>query len=558
MRHLMAVGVSMLATLTLVGCASNAIRRPKLEAADCPLENPLKGGRIQRTPEVLDRCRERSIEIGHTTPDTPSYTLAVLELDDQGRFRQDEQLTKLFELLKRESDRNDSGGVSVIVFVHGWRHNADVDDSNLEFARTVLYKTVFVEQQIPQYTPNGKPRSVIGVYVGWRGKSLTGPLEVASFWDRKFTAERVATGSVRELFARLKFFRDSQNKKASREHPDCEEKNFERDFGEFLTQEQMCPKIRLLIVGHSFGGLLVYNALSESLIRNVTSADLNGGRNTVVGEYADLVVLVNAAIEGARFEPLYQATLRREYNRRQLPIFVSVTATNDWATRYAFTFGRWFNTIFESESPGNHTAPGEAERIGSEEREANVRAMGHIRRYKTHVLCLRSDTCPPAARSNSKLTELSAEWGQKLPLLSPKSRADCLSALEESLASRYLKPTGIDWDGGSDDQGRPVMFREFLNIDGESFSLTADGLTLRVHDSLAARLGKQDSLLNTPIWMVEATDARIIDGHRGFARQPFRDFLVQLYHDRVMYGRIQDRLLSPRTECVQKPETAGR
>ena len=547
--------VTVLAAMVLVGCAGNVIHRPQVAAVLCPLVSPPDDGQILEDPRVWDACRVSSIEIGPTTLSDQPYKLAVVELDDQGRFRRDDQLEKLFKLLDEEmvnARAGRTGGVSLVVFVHGWRHNADVDDPNLKFARTVLYKTVFVENQAPQYTPNTKPRSVVGIYVGWRGKSLTLPgldfIELASFWDRKFTAERVATGSVRELFARLKYFREKSNKPPTVTNPICENKASP-------TDAPICPSVRLFIVGHSFGGLLVYNALSESLIRSVTEADLGGGSDTVVGEYADLVMLVNPAVEGARFEPLHQAVRRRQYNSRQLPIFVSVTATNDWATGLAFPFGRWWNTIFESESPDNPADPEGAERIGKEEREANVNAMGHIKRYKTHVLCLAAgpDECPPKRRPTSNVKQLAAEWGSALEAISDVvPRANCLAALQETLASRYLRPAGVRWDEGDDDSGRRVRYREFFNTEPKRLRLRNDGLTLRVHESLEGRINGAPSLIHTPVWMVESNNKQIIDGHNDFTRQPFRDFLIQLYHDRVMYGRNQEMLLNPETECRPK------
>ena len=556
---------TVLAALVLVGCTGNVVQRPVAAEADCPLDDPQnpQQGRISRDETILKGCREHSIEVGHTTKGAPGYKLAVIELDDQGRFRQDQQLGNLFKLLGSEMAKVNArdeaermGGVSLVVFVHGWRHNAGVDDPNLEFARTVLYKTVSVENQGLQYTPNGKPRSVVGVYVGWRGKSLTGPgflsfLELASFWDRKFTAERVATGSVRELFARLKYFRDHSNKNAEMINT--------RTCGNTDAPPSavgICPSVRLLIVGHSFGGLLVYNALSESLIRSVTEGDWENGNTTVVGEYADMVMLVNPAVEGARFEPLHQAVRRRRYNARQLPIFVSVTATNDWATGLAFPFGRWWNTIFENERPVNSADPDSAARIHREEREANVHAVGHIERYKTHVLCLASagaDACPPAQRPTSPRKPLVERWRGVIGSADDLgARANCVSALEEALAANYLKTEEITWNTGKDATGRDVRFREFFSTDAKT-GLKDDGITLRVHESLESEIKKGDdkrSLLFSPVWIIESNDAQIINGHNDFTRQPFRDFLIQLYHDRVMYGRRE--ILNPEDACPAK------
>lgn len=77
-------------------------------------------------------------------------------------------------------------------------------------------------------------------------------------------------GSVRELFATLKNFREGEGDRFCRGvNPAFKD----------LPSVRLCPKIRLFIVGHSFGGLMVYNALSESLITSITNT-----ASTVVGE----------------------------------------------------------------------------------------------------------------------------------------------------------------------------------------------------------------------------------------------------------------------------------
>ena len=61
----------------------------------------------------------------------------------------------------------------------------------------------------------------------------------ATFWTRQAAGQRVATGSVRELFGRLRHYRNRQQKRG----------------GNPL----------LVIVGHSFGGMIVFSALAQSL-----------------------------------------------------------------------------------------------------------------------------------------------------------------------------------------------------------------------------------------------------------------------------------------------------
>jgi hypothetical protein len=161
----------------------------------------------------------------------------------------------------------------LVAFVHGWKHDARSDDDNLSAFRVLLKETVDYEKATSATA--GKARPVLGVFVGWRGLSdfgLGDAVANATFWGRQAAGQRVVVGSVRELFGRLRHYRNRRRK------------------------DGWNPL--LLIAGHSFGGMIVYPALAQSLIQAAPAGN-------VTPEFADLVLLVNPAIEGARFLPIY-------------------------------------------------------------------------------------------------------------------------------------------------------------------------------------------------------------------------------------------------------------
>jgi pimeloyl-ACP methyl ester carboxylesterase len=205
------------------------------------------------------------------------YQLAIVEFDDQGRCYDRGQMEAVAQRLEALAPDESSTGEDVIlvVFVHGWMHDARSDDDNLTAFRALLSQTVEYENSATE--PGAKPRPVLGVFVGWRGLSDYGLGEVvadATFWGRQAAGQRVAVGSVRELFGRLRHYRNRQQKR----------------HGNPL----------LVIVGHSFGGMIVFSALAQSLIQ---AASVPVG--SVTPEFADLVLLVNPAIEAARYIPIY-------------------------------------------------------------------------------------------------------------------------------------------------------------------------------------------------------------------------------------------------------------
>jgi hypothetical protein len=127
----------------------------------------------------------------------------------------------------------------------------------------------------------------------------------------------------------------------------------------------------LVIVGHSFGGMIVYSALAQSLIEAATPRD-----SVVTPRFADLVVLVNPAIEAARYLPIYdlvQARMSQKIGSDQPPVFVCATAENDWATGWAFPAGNVLSYVTESYR-------------GWQERQAMVNTIGHLPWMKTHDL----------------------------------------------------------------------------------------------------------------------------------------------------------------------------
>jgi hypothetical protein len=109
---------------------------------------------------------------------TKYYCLAVIEFDDQGWFQDFRQRDALERFLNQKANRNED--LLIVVFIHGWQHNADPDDISLLSFRSVLHQACLSES-------NRRSRQILGVYLSWRGLSLSGndALVTASFWTRK-------------------------------------------------------------------------------------------------------------------------------------------------------------------------------------------------------------------------------------------------------------------------------------------------------------------------------------------------------------------------------------
>lgn len=399
------------------------------------------------------------------------YDSFFIEFDDQGWIRDSAQpraasepagdfLDRFFAQLEEIHRAQGAGGVSLIVFVHGWHHNAAAGDDNVVQFRRLLRDLDVAERQT---TPAGEaPMRAVGLYVGWRGQSLDLPyLEHLSFWERKNTAERVAQGSVRELFSRLDRFHDQHRQ-----------------------PQGGLGAVRMLTVGHSFGGLITYEALGGEFLRSAVDAGQPGQPLSRMG---DLVVLVNPALEGARFEPLRAAGQRQSYAPGQLPSLIVATSTGDLATRVAFPAARRLSTLFETtEGPQS---------------DSIVRTVGHNPRYITHRL----DRCGSAA-------------------LACERRCDPAVAASPQAAA---PGRGVGAEGTARAQLAAEVERA-LSLDLVPLARQADADALSLAGDLALCRNEAWQPAYNPFWVVQTSPA-VISDHNDIFNPHFTSFIRQIY-----------------------------
>lgn len=282
--------------------------------------------------------------------ETGNYFLSFVEFDDQGWFEDRRQMDALLALLKDLKDKNREA--LVYVYAHGWKHNASACDNNVVCFSRQLERLDLVEKKLRSEDP-ATQRTVVGVYLGWRGLPYSSALNNLSFWSRKDTAARVGRGGVFELLTRLNDYRDSRQ----------------------LGKETDPLRTQLIITGHSFGGLVIYSALSHALMERAarTTTDSGGARYGEAKGFGDFVMLMNPAFEGSLYEPLFHIATNRCYAPTQRPVMMIVTSDADSATRLAFPAGRALSTFLQ------HSR-------SDDQRQSMVKTIGHDARYNTHDL----------------------------------------------------------------------------------------------------------------------------------------------------------------------------
>ena len=292
----------------------------------------------------LEECALHSLQV-FQSPNAidEKYHLGFVEFDDQGQLWDREQLREVIgQVNTLAADRD----LLMVVFVHGWKHSAQAGDSNISSFRESLRRLSALESAMSART-DVPSREVVGIYLGWRGGSVSLPgLKELTFWERKNTAHKVGRGGATELLSRLELVQKTKRAQA--------------------LADGKSHRTRFVVVGHSFGGALVFSAMSEILENGFVQTH---GPDAVVSDtigFADLVVLINPAFEAARYATLSDmANERRRYFESQLPVLAVLTSEDDDATGLAFPLGRWFSTQFETERDAQRLNPvtGESEVI---------------------------------------------------------------------------------------------------------------------------------------------------------------------------------------------------
>jgi len=334
----------------------------------------------------------------------------VLQIDDYGQFW--DNLTPA-RALQRISELSRTSNVIVVLFVHGWNHDAAPDNENLrDFAASVAdTRKRLIDSSNPDSAVYRQSRknltgseslSVVSIYVGWRGRSLPGFLNYATFWGRKAAAERVGEGDLREFLGRLNaLYRERRDLRATRAT---------RHF------------LGLTSFGHSFGGQVLFRSVAyeienELLTRtaNIKASNKTSDQVTDLVGFGDLVVLVNPAFEALQFERIWRLSTELEFGRQQNPVMLVVSSAGDIPRQVLFPIGRNLDALFLRPD----FRPGQ--------KALWTQALGEYELFRTHSIDVISDsskltpsfdpslyTNDPCAIANLDLTNLPAIAGVRL------------------------------------------------------------------------------------------------------------------------------------------------
>lgn len=243
-----------------------------------------------------------------------NYRLRVIEFDEQGKPWSNGQGPSALAAIKQAHNRP-----LVILFIHGWHHNADPSDANLRSFDGLLAR-------LAEHKFAGR-QDIIGIYIGWRGESVrrdldwTGiglALRQTSFYSRKNETDRVAGDSLIKTLYEIS-----------------------------LAARQAGG--HSIFIGHSFGGRILERTITKAL----TNCYDRHERDCTVPR-PDLALLMNPAAELSS-----ALELKSELSRttRHLPLIISLNSAGDYAVGEAWPLVARLRSPFRGslDLPGGHS-----------------------------------------------------------------------------------------------------------------------------------------------------------------------------------------------------------
>lgn len=286
----------------------------------------LAGVKLPRREEPhLSAPGFRTAHCGDSDSSNCRYRFGVIQLTEKGRLLRPEQLEAIARSLGGQSEPDPL----LLVYLHGWRHDASPTDGNLRGFEGMVRR---LAERVHSDSGGGRP--VYGIYVSWPGRMFDSPSanKLATFWDRLETARRLGEPSsdlesiLRRLRVSLRFGEQPRD----------------RDWvlvGHSMGADPLLHVVSRLSPAESPKSVLLVNpALSVARAEQFRSAGFSP-KTTLVsyGSVADQVT--------QQFFPLGEAVEFSGETRRQLAAATTtVNNSSDWIDGH----------LRPSSSPGGH------------------------------------------------------------------------------------------------------------------------------------------------------------------------------------------------------------
>jgi hypothetical protein len=270
--------------------------------------------------------------------DDRAYDLAVVRFTDEGMLVDDRELAAAATRIEEARSFRDASGAVVVLFIHGWHHNANWDhdtdqgDPHFQSFRRVLAALALREAE----RPDG--RRVVGVYVGWKGErdgALWGrsPLSYLTFRNRYQVARKIGgCDAMRRVVRAIVYATKGPASSLSGSGPRRESP--------------------LVLIGHSMGALMLESAflallrdMDEPLVHH-TADEVRVVKVLKNGQpvsFPDVLIALNSAAESRILREIQYELSRQKltksvggpgYVSYHPPLLISATSATDLATKW--------------------------------------------------------------------------------------------------------------------------------------------------------------------------------------------------------------------------------
>lgn len=488
-----------------------------------------------------------SLDCRHT-----QYKMAFIEFDQQGKAFDTNQEAVALKLLDREKARVKGGKIITIVYVHGWKNNASEalpgsKPKDVEKFQRALLELGYRAAKAAQEAGTGAV-PVVGIYMGWRGKTLMGPswFNFVSLWGRRNTANRVGSGpDLAPILNRI-----------------IEKTNVGNGGS------------RVLMIGHSFGARVLEHAIETKKVA-LYDAVPGGG---VVNPRVDLVLYVNSANDSrltmARVQELQARKVEahhpgydanecaagvassssavdqeaREARCRDYPLLVAITSKGDQATKRLLPIANTINgddlpRDVNANLPELPTTDNFADPLPSPGTYRKV-AAGHFAFLQSHVI--REINCPrlPSVAQRDEAATIEARIDEavekavaaalgKAPSAAERRAQEKLAAAKKAAADAKLRmDKALHPVCPANDQSCRFVFR---TLGEQPACYRAD---------VRAAVDGRAPFNRTPFWIMDV-EPSVIKDHGDIWNVSFVEMLGQLMAPRGFFdpgaGRIQLR-----------------
>lgn len=269
------------------------------------------------------------------------YLLGFIEFDDQGMFWDKQAKQIVLETIRR--DIHQDKDAIIVIYVHGWQHNARGDDKQLDAFKNLLKQFSLLQKRQAE-KDQIKPCEIIGLYLGWQGVRFNYPLlSYLTFWDRKAVAERTGQRAASQLINEMY--------------------QIKKDKQSIFPNKQT----KLVVLAHSLGANLAYNAIDQYIIDSVNT--VSDQEQSVI----DLACLINPSLDALRFETLYEVAEQKKHPHPQPPQCIVMSAQLDIVNDIIFPFTEFNLGLLDSYKD-------------KEQAFKNTLAIGHFDGFITHYL----------------------------------------------------------------------------------------------------------------------------------------------------------------------------